>query len=82
MSAVPDYLATEVGERYISYELRRHLSAAHYLPPGLSYLVATEDLSGFHQAAHRGPRNRLLARPAGWLRVRRLRRARRGGSQP
>lgn len=59
------------GGQYVSFALRQHLSARHHLPPGLSYLVRAEELSEFHAAAHRHP-----GRVRGWLRVRRLRRAR------
>lgn len=68
------YVADVCGSsRYATYELRRHLSAMHHLPPGLSYLVPAEELSAFHDAAH-GHRGRVR----GWLFVRRqLRRRRR-----
>lgn len=59
------------GQEYVSFALRQHLAAAHHLPAGYSYLVPREDLAGFHDRAH-AERGRL----AGWLRLRRLRKAR------
>jgi hypothetical protein len=70
MQAVPDSPA-ELGAEHVSFALRQHLAAAHHLPAGLSYLVPREELGRFHDEAHAAP-----GRLAGWLRVRRLRRAR------
>lgn len=70
-SAIPPSPAG-FGEQYVSFALRQHLSAVHHLPAGLSYLVPREGLSAFHDEVHGQP-----GRVRGWLRVRRMRAARR-----
>lgn len=71
-NVVPDSPAA-FGEAYVSYALRQHLSAAHRLPAGRAYLVPRQELAAFHAQAHAAP-----GRVRGWLRVRRLARARKG----
>ena len=68
---VPGSVA-ELGDTHVSYALRTHLAIAHHLPAGWSYLVPRDQLAAFHDEAHARP-----SRLAGWVRLLRLRRARR-----